>query len=81
MSRLVTFTDGTYGSVSMSGDDTAVRTIVAQKCPGKTIESIKSLPYPCSPMIHDEFKSLPLCFSPKQCAGRSSCPRNYSCSE
>lgn len=65
----------------MNGNDEAVRTIVAQKAPGKTIESIKVLPYACSPQIHDEFNSLPLCYSPKTCVGRTSCPKRIACSE
>lgn len=48
--------------------------------------NIKSLPYPAAPVIwqfdHPVSGKCPtFCHSPSKCAGRSSCPQSYACSE
>lgn len=59
---------------------------VADKPNNGTVGNVKSLPYPASPIIwqldHPVRGKHPLfCHDPKNCAGRSSCPKNYACSE
>lgn len=59
---------------------------VADKPNKWTVGNVKSLPYPASPIIwqldHPVSGKHPLfCHDPKNCAGRSSCPKNYACSE
>jgi hypothetical protein len=48
----------------------------------KQVTSIQPLPYPAMPRIGTWRSGCPsFCMSPKQCAGRSSCPRSYACTE
>lgn len=49
------------------------------------VVSVQSLPYPAEPMKHEK-KGTPchdwaLCYSPRECAGRTSCPKSRACSE
>lgn len=44
------------------------------------VESIQSLPYGAWPSL-DGHRPGDFCFTPERCAGWSSCPRNYACSE
>jgi hypothetical protein len=53
-----------------------------------TIKTIDSLPYPANPVLRrralrdDKDIHCPeFCYSPNQCKGRTSCPKNYACSE
>ena len=42
----------------------------------------KRLPYPGEPRLNYKSGSCPsFCLHPAKCAGSSSCPRNYACSE
>lgn len=44
--------------------------------------STRSLPYPADPRLRTgEDKCPSFCFAPQTCQGRTSCPRNYACSE
>lgn len=48
--------------------------------------SIQGLPYPASPSIwkfkHPIYGETPsFCHDPKNCKGKSSCPKSYSCTE
>jgi hypothetical protein len=48
----------------------------------KQVVKIERLPYPGNPRIGDYRSGCPaFCMSPRSCAGRGSCPRNYACSE
>jgi hypothetical protein len=54
------------------------------------VQSIRTLPYPARPRM-EPFETWEwqgrtvttpeLCHSPAKCAGRTSCPQNYACSE
>lgn len=47
----------------------------------EAITDVKELPYEAAPRIDGGLSVMPLCYSPKECAGRSSCPKRRSCSE
>ena len=53
-----------------------------------TIRTIDSLPYPANPVLRrralrneKDVHCPEFCYSPAQCKGRTSCPKNYACSE
>jgi len=90
----ITFTDGTSGYCEGQNAFDALR--IAEHLTGKTVvpgdgstkyePKLKSLPYPANPVIwqldHPVNGKCPsFCFRPKECAGRTSCPQNYSCTE
>ena len=48
--------------------------------------AVKTLPYPANPVIWQldhpvSGKTPTFCIRPTQCAGHTSCPQNYSCTE
>lgn len=45
---------------------------------GKPVKASR-LPYTADPQIGDRMEAW--CYSPKECQGRSSCPKRYACSE
>lgn len=49
------------------------------------LRAIDSLPYPAEPILRRrpdvEHPCPPFCYSPRQCKGRTSCPKSYACSE
>lgn len=85
------FTDGSEGCCQGQNEYDAKS--IAEKLTGKTVGGgqyrdihAKILPYPATPIIWQfdhpvTGKCPPFCFTPKQCAGHSSCPKNYACSE
>lgn len=85
------FTDGSSGYCEGESEFDAKR--IAEKLTGKIVAGGKytdiaaqSLPYPANPVIwqldHPVSGKCPaFCFSPEQCAGRTCCPKNYSCTE
>lgn len=88
----ITFTDGTQGYCQGSGAYDAVQ--IAEKLTGKTAvvgdnkwqPDIPKLPYPANPVIWQldhpvSGKCPPLCYSPNECKGRTSCPKRQACSE
>lgn len=88
----LTFTDGSNGYCEGESPWDAVR--IAEKLTGKkAVESMQgyqpkvpTLPYPANPIIWQldhpvNGKCPPFCHAPKKCAGRSSCPQSYACSE
>jgi hypothetical protein len=80
----LTFSDGSGGYCQGYDKTDAIK--IAEKITGKTAADAKSLPYPGSPVIwqidHPVYGPTPaFCISPKECAGRTSCPRRYSCVE
>jgi hypothetical protein len=87
----ITFTDGSTGYCQ--GETNYDAKSIAEKLTGKTVGggpykdfTIKPLPYPAKPVIWQfdhpvTGKCPPFCFSPVQCAGKTSCPKPYACSE
>ena len=85
----LTFTDGSNGACS--GLNPYDAKIIAEKFTGKTVAGgkydnieAKTLPYPTSPMIwqfdHPVHGKCPsFCYTPKECAGRTSCPKRRAC--
>ena len=56
---------------------------INEKFPGEavTLESRKRLPYGASPSFGSGDHGGHFCYTPRECAGRSSCPKRYACSE
>lgn len=87
----VTFTDGTSGYCEGLSEYDCKQ--IAEKFSGKTVGggqwkdfTMKPIPYPANPVIwqfdHPVSGKCPtFCHSPRQCAGRTSCPQNYACTE
>lgn len=89
----LTFTDGSQGYCQGQSPYDAVQ--IAQKLTGKTVDvpehqkwqpKLKTLPYPSAPIIWQfdhpvNGKCPPFCSTPRQCAGQTSCPKSYACSE
>lgn len=89
----IKFTDGSSGYCEGQNAYDAVK--IAEKLTGKTATydgenpykpELKTLPYPASPVIwqldHPISGKCPtFCFRPNQCAGKTSCPQNHSCTE
>jgi hypothetical protein len=87
----ITFTDGTSGYCEGGNEFDAAQ--IAEKISGKKIGggpyknfTMKPLPYPAKPVIWQfdhpvNGKCPPFCYKPQQCAGKTSCPQNYACSE
>ena len=87
----LTFTDGSEACCEGQNEYDAKR--IAEHFTGKTVaggkyENIeaKPLPYPANPIIwafeHPISGRTPtFCFTPKECVGRSSCPRNRACND
>ncbi len=84
------FTDGTHACCQ--GESAYDAKIIAEKVTGKTVagEQFKpdaqSLPYPASPSVwryeHPVHGITPdFCLHGDKCAGKTSCPRSYSCVE
>ncbi len=87
----LTFTDGSQGSCDGVNPYDAKQ--IAEKITGKKVAggesthiAARQLPYPANPIVwqfdHPVHGKCPaFCHSPKKCAGRSSCPMSYACSE
>lgn len=87
----LTFTDNSEACCEGQSPYDAKR--IAEKLTGKTVAGGKyeniaavGLPYPATPIIwqldHPVGGKCPtFCHSPKTCAGKSSCPKSYACSE
>lgn len=76
----VTFEDGKSACVNTewAGDeDRAV--LLASEATGRVGLSAKPLPYQASPQV-GALRGEAWCHSPEKCAGRSSCPHRYACS-
>jgi hypothetical protein len=78
MAFWVTFKDGERGCIHSR--TVALAEQEAASIKGKPVEKVESLPYGAHPSI-DEASFGDFCIHPNFCAGRSSCPRNYACSE
>jgi len=80
----VTFEDGSSGSCD--GQDAYDAKTIGAKVAGKPVKAVKTLPYPATPIIWQfdhpvRGKCPPFCSTPLSCAGHTSCPKNYACSE
>lgn len=58
----------------------------AKELTGCEVIRVDRLPYPADPRLnafkHPKYGACPsFCFRPKECAGATACPRNYSCCE
>jgi len=85
------FTDGSEGCCEGENEYDAKR--IAEHLTGKKVKggdfkdiAAKPLPYPATPVIwqHDHpvvGKCPPFCFQPRQCAGKTSCPRPRACDD
>ena len=54
---------------------------IASKETGMDAASAKILPYPAEPRIGEKTSCPSFCYRPRECAGRTSCPQSYACSE
>jgi hypothetical protein len=46
------------------------------------VKEIKPLPYPAEPRISERKMCCPsFCYTPGKCAGHTSCPKAYACSD
>lgn len=87
----LTFTDGSRACCQGVNEYDAKT--IAEKLTGKTVAggkykdiAAKTLPYPAHPCIwqlnHPVRGECPLfCTRPDECAGKTSCPQRYSCTE
>lgn len=87
----LTFTDGSNGYCQGGNEYDAKK--IAEKLTGKVVAggeykdiAAKPLPHPATPVIwqldHPVYgKSPPFCSRPDECAGKTSCPQNYACTE
>lgn len=95
MSWWVTFSDGSQACLdtprgydqSRQGDvRRADMLALAAEIKGIEATEIATLPYPARPrlnaQVYDDGSSCPsFCFTPKECAGRTSCPRRRACDD
>jgi len=89
----LTFEDGTQGYCEGNGPYDAVR--IAEHVTKKKVKvpngnqwnpDVPALPYPATPIVwqfdHPVSGKFPaFCYTPKQCAGHTSCPKSHACSE
>lgn len=82
----VTFEDGKKGGyVEAASADEAMK--IAKEKTGRDPKRAEPLPYPATPIIHQGPGDTkygpcpPFCYTPEQCKGQTSCPKNYACSE
>lgn len=65
--------------VEASSHEEAMR-IGSEHGGAKAISAV-SLPYPALPRLGPKGDCPSFCYRPEQCAGRSCCPQDYSCTE
>jgi hypothetical protein len=75
----LSFTDGTHGSCE--GGSLAAAIKKAEDMTAKTVKAGKCLPYFAVPVIFQSGDEPAFCHNPARCAGRSSCPMDYACTE
>lgn len=77
----VTMTNGRTGCVVLDHmRPAALPAYLESLVPDAKVRLVQPLPYPANPKL-DGNKSTPFCVSPSTCAGRTSCPRAYACTE
>lgn len=69
-----------YDELCAKIDREAVDGYIEQNWPGQgvTVKEVQSLPYAANPQFGVD-RSPNFCYTPEQCAGRSSCPKSRSC--
>jgi len=45
------------------------------------VKDVAILPYPAIPRLRVQSACPPFCYTPTECVGKTSCPKNYACSE
>lgn len=75
----VTFKTKASACIEAKSEDEA-RTLGAE-LRGDEVTRAQILPYPALPRLGVQSDCPSFCHSPRQCAGRTSCPQNYACSE
>jgi hypothetical protein len=75
----LSFTDGTHGCCE--GATLAGAITKAEDLTGKVTQAGKHLPYFAVPVIWQSGDEPAFCHNPVRCAGRSSCPMDYACTE
>lgn len=78
----IEFRDREPGCVEAEGEAAAVA--IARQFGDPT--RVRRLPYPADPRLnpfaHPQWGVAPsFCFAPRKCAGETSCPHRYACSE
>lgn len=74
-------------SACIQADDEASAVVEAATITGCEVTRCHRLPYPASPRLNEPINpntgevTPDFCYKPGECAGRSSCPQNYSCTE
>lgn len=88
MAFWVTFKDNKHKAGTVSGYSEGITTKEAAKAKaeevtGCEVDTVQILPYGASPIIYAPEKDQHgfFCLHGANCAGRSSCPRSYACSE
>ena len=80
MNYWVEFKNRMPACVSAKGESEAKT--LAEELGGNPVTQIRRLPYPAEPQLNQDPSGCPpFCHSPRKCAGRTSCPMSYACSE
>lgn len=72
----VTFDSGKSACYEGTREEVELRTAQSG-----TVKSIDCLPYPAEPRTDPKGDCPSFCYTPERCKGRTSCPKNYACSE
>lgn len=54
---------------------------LARVATGSLVNRVSELPYPATPRIGTPSNCPAFCYTPRECAGRTCCPKSYSCTE
>ena len=73
----VTFTDRSAGCIDAKTIDEAKTKAAAFGA----VKEVKTNPYPALPRLGEHDDCPEFCWKPGRCAGKISCPQNYSCTE
>lgn len=73
----VTFTDRRAGCI----DATTIDEAKVKAATFGTVKEVKTNPYPALPRLGEHDACPPFCYMAGQCAGKTACPQNYSCTE
>lgn len=75
----IKFSHHAPGCVDAENADEAKR--IAKEETGHEATSAQVLPYPAPPRIHTQSDCPAFCYTPGECAGRTSCPKRRSCDD
>ena len=78
----VEFKNGGAGCVEAENVEAAIE--IAKTVKGGEVEKCSALPYPAMPRLNEYVHPKhgvcpPFCYTPNECKGRMSCPRNPCC--